>query len=159
LGDGLYSNRPFCGEIVEKGWNFIFTCKEESRKWLTETVENSYLHEVKEVKWDPRKKKHAVYTWKYLNGVPIRHDQKEPFMVNYFSFEIRIEGAEKPGYCNSWITNKVITDMNAAYLAECGRARWKIENERHNVLKNRGYNLEHNFGHGSSVTPTLNLHF
>ena len=30
-----------------------------------------------------------------------------------------------------------------------GRARWKIENEHHNVLKNRGYNLEHNFGHGN----------
>jgi hypothetical protein len=39
---------------------------------------------------------------------------------------------------------------NVAYLAECGRARWKIENEHNNVLKNRGYNLEHNFGHGSN---------
>jgi hypothetical protein len=27
---------------------------------------------------------------------------------------------------------------------------WKIENEHNNVLKNRGYNLEHNFGHGGS---------
>jgi hypothetical protein len=26
--------------------------------------------------------------------------------------------------------------------------QWKIENEHHAVLKNRGYNLEHNFGHG-----------
>jgi hypothetical protein len=35
-------------------------------------------------------------------------------------------------------------------LPNAGRARWKIENERRNVLKNRGYNLEHNFGHGDS---------
>ncbi len=28
------------------------------------------------------------------------------------------------------------------------RARWKIENEGFNVLKTKGYNLEHNFGHG-----------
>lgn len=42
-----------------------------------------------------------------------------------------------------------------------GRARWKIENENNNVLKNRGYHLTHNFGHGdnhlSSVLLTLNL--
>jgi hypothetical protein len=59
--------------------------------------------------------------------------------VNYFSFEMRAGGAEKP-----------IIDKNVAYLADCDRARWKIENERRNVLKNCGYNLEHNFGHGSS---------
>ena len=29
-----------------------------------------------------------------------------------------------------------------------GRARWRIENEVFNTLKNMGYNLEHNFGHG-----------
>jgi hypothetical protein len=27
-------------------------------------------------------------------------------------------------------------------------ARWKIENEYTNVLKNHGYNLKHNFEHG-----------
>ena len=150
LGDDLYSNRPFCEKIDKMGWGFIFTCKEESHKWLYETVHNSYLKEVREVKWDARKKKRVVYTWKYLNGVPIRYDEKDPFLVNYMSFEIRAEGALKPSYSNSWITNKEISDGNVAYLAECGRARWKIENEHHNVLKNRGYNLEHNFGHGSN---------
>lgn len=29
-----------------------------------------------------------------------------------------------------------------------GRARWKIENETFNTLKNQGYNFAHNFGHG-----------
>jgi len=46
-------------------------------------------------------------------------------------------------------------------LAACGRARWKIENESFNTLKTKGYNLEHNFGHGkqhlSAVLATLNL--
>ena len=150
LGDNLYSNRPFCEKVIEKGWSFIFNCKEETHKWLMETVKNSYVHEKREVKWDARKKKHVVYTWQYLNDVPIRYDERDPFLVNYFSFEIRPEGAKKASYCNSWITNKQISDMNVAYLAECGRARWKIENEHNNVLKNRGYNLEHNFGHGQS---------
>ena len=37
---------------------------------------------------------------------------------------------------------------NVAEIAAAGRARWKIENEGFNVLKTKGYNLEHNFGHG-----------
>ena len=35
-----------------------------------------------------------------------------------------------------------------AEIVACGRSRWKIENESFNVLKNHGYELEHNFGHG-----------
>jgi len=30
-----------------------------------------------------------------------------------------------------------------------GRTRWKIENETINTLKNQGYRLEHNYGHGT----------
>lgn len=33
-------------------------------------------------------------------------------------------------------------------LMRGGRARWKIENETFNTLKNQGYHFEHNFGHG-----------
>ena len=46
-------------------------------------------------------------------------------------------------------------------LAARGRARWKIENESSNVLKTKGYDLEHNFGHGkenlSALSVTMNL--
>ena len=42
-----------------------------------------------------------------------------------------------------------------------GRARWKSENETNNVLKTKGYHLEHNFGHGeqslANFMVTLNL--
>jgi hypothetical protein len=120
LGDDLYSNRPFCEKVTEKGLSFIFTCKEESHPWLTETLKNSFLHEKREEKWDPRKKKRVIYTWKYLNNIPIRYDEQNPYLVNYFSYEIRPEGAKKPSYFNSWVTNKSITDMNIAHLADCG---------------------------------------
>ncbi len=33
-------------------------------------------------------------------------------------------------------------------LVKAGRARWKIENEGFNTLKDQGYHLEHNIGHG-----------
>ena len=41
------------------------------------------------------------------------------------------------------------------WSADCARARWKIENESFNVLKNGGYNLEHNFGHGHQHLAAL----
>jgi len=46
-------------------------------------------------------------------------------------------------------------------VARTGRARWKVENEGYNVLKRRGYCLEHNYGHGqqhlAAVLVTLML--
>src|SRR5262249_45489539 len=33
-------------------------------------------------------------------------------------------------------------------LMRGGRARWKMENETFNTLKNQGDNFEHNYGHG-----------
>ena len=54
-----------------------------------------------------------------------------------------------------------MTDKNVAGIVAAGRARWKIENENNNVLKNRGYHLKHNFGHGkkhlSSLLASLNI--
>ncbi len=80
--------------------------------------------------------------------------------VNWFSVEIR-NAQGKRTYFNSFVTDLEITPETMAKLAGCGRTRWKIENETFNVLKINGYNLEHNFGHGSqtlaSVLVVLNL--
>ena len=35
------------------------------------------------------------------------------------------------------------------YFLTSKAARWKIENETFNTLKNQGYHFEHNFGHGN----------
>jgi hypothetical protein len=40
------------------------------------------------------------------------------------------------------------TLQNAQLFVRGGRARWRIENETFNTLKNQGYHYEHNFGHG-----------
>ena len=37
-------------------------------------------------------------------------------------------------------------------------ARWKIENETFNTLKNQGYHFEHNFGHGHQHLSTVLMH-
>ncbi len=44
---------------------------------------------------------------------------------------------------------------------QSGRTRCQVENENNNTLKTKGYNLEHNFGHGklaiASLLATFNL--
>ena len=61
----------------------------------------------------------------------------------------------------TWITSFHINKENVYELMQGARARWKIENERFNTLKNQGYHFEHNFGHGydhlSSVLGSLML--
>jgi hypothetical protein len=152
LGDDLFSHYPFCAEVMKHGYSFIFTCKADSHPWLTETVANSYLPEVSRREWNGRQ--HLRYTCRWLNGVEIR-DNKETLRVNYLALSIWNEEKNKQTFYNTWITNKPITAGNAFHLAACGRARWKIENEHNNVLKNHGYNLEHNFGHGKTYASEM----
>jgi len=87
-------------------------------------------------------------------------DGKDALKVNWFEIEI-LNASGEVTYRNSFITDLAIGPANVAELAACGRARWKIENESFNVLKTKGYHLEHNFGHGqqhlASILVTLNL--
>jgi hypothetical protein len=145
LGDDLYSDQPFCERVLQAGMSFLFTCKRDSHLWLTETVEGSYLEEKEVRKWSGRV--HQVCTYRWINGVPLR-DSPDALLVNYLYFQIWNEKTGEVVYRNSWVTDKEIRGEDVEHLAECGRARWKIENEHNNVMKNRGYNLEHNFGHG-----------
>jgi len=154
LGDDLYSNQPFCQLALEQNMSFIFTCKCDSHPWLSETVEQPFLEEHVVKKWTGRHNQISTYRW--INGVPLR-DSKDALNVNYFYLQIINEKTGKAVYTNSWVTDKEISAENVELLASCGRARWKIENEHNNVLKNRGYNLEHNFGHGKQYACEMFL--
>jgi hypothetical protein len=79
--------------------------------------------------------------------VPWR-DSKDAVIVKYIYLQVRTGKTGEVIYTNSWVTNKEVREDNVEVLTKYARARWKIENEHNNVLKNRGYNLEHNFGHG-----------
>ena len=48
----------------------------------------------------------------------------------------------------SRITDFVLTSESVRDIMRGGRARWEIENETFNTLKNQGYNPGHNDGHG-----------
>ena len=53
------------------------------------------------------------------------------------------------------MTDILITKYNAYQLCQGGRAKWKIENETFNTLKNQGYHFEHNYGHGYNHLSTI----
>ena len=106
-----------------------------------------------------RGKKRSEFRYRWIHNVPLR-DGKDALLVNWFEIEI-CDDKGKLTYRNSFITDLPVGADNVADLAACGRARWKIENETFNVLKTKGYNIEHNFGHGkrhlASILVTLNL--
>ena len=48
----------------------------------------------------------------------------------------------------SWVSDLRVTKGTVYQIMRGGRARWGIENETFNTLKNQGYHFEHHFGHG-----------
>ena len=162
LGDDLYSNQPFCESALKHGFNLILTCKPESHPTLYERLafwqQTGATQEV-----ESRQRRRGVMNvmlYRYINDVFLRSGQ-DALSVNWLEI-IEVHG--KTGqqlYQNSFVTTHHLDHENVAEIARAGRSRWKIENENNNVLKNKGYHLEHNFGHGkrylSAFLLSLNL--
>jgi hypothetical protein len=161
LGDDLYCKQPVCEVVLSLGGNFIFTCKETSHKYLYEEI-NSFdlkgdLNEIIIKKY--AKKERLYYRYRFLNNVLLK-DGKDALSVNWVELTI-LDKDKKVRKRFAFATNHTITKENVVHIVEAGRSRWKIENEHNNTLKTKGYNLEHNFGHGkenlSNLLLTLNL--
>lgn len=144
VGDGLYSKQPFIEDIGAVGGSYILVAKPDDHKVLMEWVsEQRQLGEVSRLELKNGKGREDVYEW--VNNVPLNGNQQTVW-VNYFEYRIIVNG--KVTYRNSWVTDIVINEDNVRQMVRGGRARWKIENEGFNTLKNHGYHLEHSFGHG-----------
>lgn len=157
LGDDLYSHEPFCRELLGKGSNFILVCKPDSHKTVYEWIKG-ITSEKTEDRFDG--KTHQIYTYQYAEGIPLR-DGKNPLLVNFVEVIVKDKKSGKQLYHNAFVTNHPLTDETLPLIVDCGRARWKIENENNNTLKTQGYHLEHNFGHGkqylASLLATMNI--
>ena len=157
LGDDLFSRQPLCQAVHDVDGHFIFVCKPSShpliQEYLTGIDPPTFEETIK------RGKQRALYRYRWLHDVPLRAGD-DALKVNWFEIEIRNPQGETT-YRNSFITDLPVGRENVVELAACGRARWKIENETFNVLKNKGYNLEHSFGHGkqnlAAILVALNL--
>jgi hypothetical protein len=157
LGDDLFSRQPMCEAVLAVHGHFIFVAKPSSHPLIEEYIAGVELETRQETV--KRGKERFTYCYRWIHEVPLR-DSKDALLVNWFEIKI-LNSAGEITYRNSFITNLAIGPNNVALLASGGRTRWKIENEAFNVLKTKGYNLEHNFGHGkqhlASFLVTLNL--
>mgnify|MGYP003535997338 FL=1 len=96
-----------------------------------------------------------TWTYRFLNDVPLRGGD-DALLVNWCDLWITHEETGEILYRNEWITSLPLKEENTPEIVACGRARWKSENENNNVLKNHGYHIDHNFGHGQEhLTTTL----
>lgn len=161
LGDDLYSRQPMCKHCIETGFNFIFTCLPSSHEslyeWLAYLEKNDEVRDHEERVWNGRY--YELRRYRYVNGIPLRETQPA-LAVNWCEVSILKESDQKPLYGNAFVTLHPIDNHSVGDIVQAGRARWKTENESHNVLKTKGYHLEHNFGHGeqhlSMTLLTLN---
>ena len=98
--------------------------------------------------------------YRFINAVLLQNGQ-HALLVNGVERTVVNAKTGAQLYANTFITNHRLSPENVAHVAQAGRGRWKIENENNNVLKTKGYHLEHNFGHGkqylAATLLSLNL--
>ena len=157
-GDGLYSKQPFIDELKKANMSFILVAKPSDHKVLFEWVhELTQLGDGKSFQITDVKGRRHFYQW--VNHVPL-NGTKDADHVNFFQYQI-VSKDKRVTYKNTWITDISVDENNIVDLVKGGRARWKIENETFNTLKNQGYHIEHNYGHGeknlSMIFFMLNL--
>jgi hypothetical protein len=162
LGDDLFSSQPMCELALKQDFHYIFVCLPESHPTLYEWVERlDALGEVQYYQERHRQgKEWCLYNYRWKNQILLR-DMEPSIETNWLELIITRTKDQKVIFKNSWITDHLVTADNIPEVTQAGRARWKVENENHNILKTKGYHLEHNFGHGSeylaSILVTLNL--
>lgn len=162
LGDDLYAHQPFCRQVLLHNFHFLFTCKPSSHSHLygwVEALEPGRALRILKLRLKGKSNRWEHYQYRWANNVPLT-DSEEALKVNWCELTVT-DGDGTVLYRNAFITDWEITADNVSGLVAAARARWKIENENNNVLKTKGYHLEHNFGHGkkhlSSLLMTLNL--
>jgi hypothetical protein len=156
LGDDLYCHHDMIQKIQETGYSYVLVCKPGSHvsmyDWISKCEENVDIQTVSERVWNGKYKEERVYRW--VLSAPIR-DTQDAIKVNWCEVTITNTRTGKQTYRNSFVTDKQVTSETVASIVEKGRTRWKVENESNNTLKTKGYNLEHNYGHGTLYLSSL----
>jgi hypothetical protein len=145
-GDALYASTSVIEAIKDNNANYIFKIQ------LTKnTTLSSNLKGVTKTRLETKSVRGNKLIIEWLNDIGLFSSTN--VRTNYIeAWEVvpQKEGKTNSQYYGQWITDIEITVDNAHEIVSAGRARWKIENECFNTLKNHGYNIEHNYGHGSN---------
>lgn len=149
--DGLASNAPHIRLIKELLFSYILVAKPSDHVYLFEKVEESIINgNLYQLEIQDDDNTNRIYH--YINNIPLNASNPD-LLVNFLEYwEFK---DEKQVYHSTWITDIELHQDNIYQVMRGGRARWKIENETFNTLKNQGYNLEHNYGHGEQHLSTV----
>jgi Transposase DDE domain len=142
--DSLSSNAPHMRTLHDHGLHYILGVKEGDHPHLFEHVAQAeragrltvYDHE--DAKTGLRHRFH------FVPDVPLNGANMD-VRVNFLECW-EWDGDEVQHF--SWVTDLRVHKGTVYQIMRGGRARWRIENETFNTLKNQGYHFEHNFGHG-----------
>ena len=156
--DGLASNIPHLEMLQLHNMRYIIGAKPGDHQLLFDGMQklidkkSDLCHEYVVTMPDG-----TIHCFRWINRIQL-NDSDDEFFVNFLRYWQTKPGDEK-SLEFSWVTDLELTQDSVYSVMKAGRARWKIENETFNTLKNQGYNFEHNFGHGkrhlSSVFASL----
>lgn len=147
VGDDLFSREPFIRDVLAAGYHYIFTAKAKSHEYLMDWID-AYDGDMNKLRITDKKGRIHAHEW--VNNVPL-YGSADSVEVNFFRYKIISKdknGNEKISYKSNWVTDIQITEENITTLVKGAKCRWKIENECFNTLKNQGYYIKHNYGHG-----------
>jgi len=140
--DALSSNAPHIRELQKHNMRFILGVKEGDHTFLFDHVRTA--HEAGETTAYEYDEGNITHRFRFINQVPL-NESNQDIVVNFLEYW-EIDGDNVQHFC--WITDFILYQWNVGAIMRGGRARWKIENETFNTLKNQGYHFEHNYGHG-----------
>lgn len=140
--DALYANGPHIRELRKAKMSFVIGIKEGYVLIQVEALRKK--KQLQSLSWE---EDNRLCTIHYANGL-ILNGQNQDIQVNFLEYAEVDKTNGQSLFYSSWITDIPIKEDNAVELVAVGRSRWKIENETFNTLKNQGYHLEHNYGHG-----------
>jgi hypothetical protein len=147
IEDALSSNAPHIKDLEENNLHYILGAKEGDHKFLFDYVNEASVHGKTTDLIVPDKMNPAIdHCFSFINNVPLNKSNQD-VLVNFIEYwQVNIATGKTIHF--SWVTDFTITEDNMFKIMRGGRARWKIENETFNTLKNQGYNLGHNYGLG-----------
>jgi hypothetical protein len=142
--DSLSSNAPHIETLQDHDLRYILGVKEGDHAYLFQQVKAA--EQAGRVTYYERHERAAGlgHRFRFVNDMPLNASQAH-VRVNCIEYW---EIGEAKVQHFSWVTDIRVSKRNVYHLMRGGRARWKIENETFNTLKNQGYNFEHNYGHG-----------
>ena len=155
--DSLASNAPHVRDLQELGFNYILGAKEGDHKFLFEYVEQAVEDgRAVELVFPDEKKEEVSHCFRIIYDAPLNKGNQD---IRVTFVEYWEENPDRKKLLHfSWITDLPVTPDNVHEFMRGARARWKIENETFNTLKNQGYHFGHNFGLGKQHLSEVFVH-